>query len=122
VNDILQPTWDEVDQLLLQLPVRPGTQVSLDAGDDTWLVIEYVGDLGYFVCGGLARERDYFNLIDRGLGDAIVEGDLAHERHVFPRHALVGRDTMLRAAKTFYESGQWDPGCEWVPERDAFYD
>jgi hypothetical protein len=122
VNDCLQPTWEEAERLLLRLPEEPGTQMSLEAADDTWLIVEYVGDIGYFVCSSLATERDYFNLIDSRLGDAITEGDLAHERHAFPRYALVGQEVMLRAAKAFFERGERDPSCEWVPERDAFYD
>jgi hypothetical protein len=122
VNDCLQPTWDETERLLVRLSEKPGTQVSLEAADGTWLIVEYVADIGYFVCGSLATERDYFNLIDSRLGDTITEGDLAHERHTFPRYALVGRETMLRATRTFFERGQRDAGCEWVPEREAFYE
>jgi hypothetical protein len=29
---------------------------------------------------------------------------------------------MLRAVKTFFERVERDSGCEWVPERDAFYE
>jgi hypothetical protein len=66
-------------------------------------------------------DREYFNLIESGLGDEITEAYLAHELYSFPRYALVGQETLLRAARTFYETGQRDPNCEWVPERDAFY-
>src|SRR6516164_1768005 len=108
VNDCLQPTWDETARLLMQLPEKPGTQVSLEVVDDTWLIAECVSDLGYFVCVSIANERDYFNLIDSRLGDAITDGELALERHTFPRFALVGQETMLQAAKTFFESGARD--------------
>jgi hypothetical protein len=122
VNDSLQPTWGETEQLLLQLVGKPGTQVSLEVGDDHWLIVEYVEDFGYFVCGSVPAERDYFNLIDSRLGDEITEGFLAHERHSFPRHTLVGQETMLRAARTFFRSGERDPTCEWVSEPDALYE
>jgi hypothetical protein len=65
-------------------------------------------------------ERDCFNLIDTQIGDTITEGDLALEPDTFPRYTLVRQKTMLRAAKTFFERGQRDPGCEWVPARDTF--
>ncbi len=122
VNDCLQPTWDDTKRLLLQLPDQHGTQVSLEAGDDHWLIVEHVGEFGYFVCGNFPTERDYFNLIDSQLGDAISEGYLAFERNTFPRHALVGQETMLGAARTFFESGERDQRCDWVPERDAVYE
>jgi hypothetical protein len=96
--------------------------VSLEVGDNHWLIAEHVGDFGYFVCGIVPTARDYFNLIDSRLGDAITEGSLALERNTFPRYALVGQQTMLRAAKTFFESGERDQSCEWVPEREAFYE
>ena len=122
VNDCFQPTWDDTERMLLQLAEKQGTQVSLEAGDDHWLIVEHVGDFGYFVCGSLPTERDYLNLIDSQLGDAIAVGYLAYERSTFPRYALVRQDTMLRAAKTFFESGERDQRCEWVPEKDAFYE
>lgn len=122
VNDNLQPTWNNTERLLLQLPDKHGTQVSLEVGDDHWLIVEHVGDFGYFVCGSVPTERDYFNLIDRQLGDAITAGCLALEHNTFPRYALVAQETMLRAAKTFFESGERDQRCEWVPEKDAFYE
>jgi hypothetical protein len=50
----------------------------------------------------------------------VTEGDLALEPDTFRRYTLVRQETMLRAAKTFFERGQRDPGCAWVPERDAF--
>jgi len=122
VNDHLLPTWDDAERLLLQLPENHGTQVSLEAGDDHWLIVEHVGDFGYIVCGSVPTERDCFNLIDIQIGDTIPEGDLALEPDTFPRDTLVRQKTMLRAAKTFFERGQRDPGCEWVPARDAFYE
>jgi hypothetical protein len=121
VNDCPHPSWDATQRLLLRLPDMHGTQVSLEAGDDHWLIVEHVGDFGYFVCGSLPTDCDYFNLIDSRLGDAISEGDLALERTTFPRYALVGQEIMLRAARTFFESGERDQRCEWVPESDAFY-
>jgi hypothetical protein len=121
VNDCLQPTWDDTEWLLLRLPDSLGTQVSLEVGDDHWLIVEHVGNVGYFVCGSVPTEHDYFNLIDSRLGDTITEGDLALERTTFPRYALVGQEIMLLAAKTFFESGERNQGCEWVPEKDAFY-
>ena len=121
VNDCFEPTWEDAERLLLQLSDKHGTQVSLEVGDDHWLIVEHVEDFGYFVCGSVPTERDYFNLIDSRLGDGITEGSLVLERNTFPRYALVGQETMLRAAKTFFESGERDHHCEWVPEKDAFY-
>jgi hypothetical protein len=121
VNDCILPTWDETQRLLIQLRDKPGTQVSLEVADDTWFVFEYVEDFGYYMSGCGPSDRDYFNLIDSRLGDEITQGYLAHELNSFPRYALVGQETLLRAAKTFFESGDRDPSCEWVPERDASY-
>jgi len=86
VNDSLQPTWEDTERRSLQLPERHGTQVSLEVGADHWLIVEHVGDFGYFVCGSIPTERDYFNLIEAQLGDDITEGDPAFEPHSFPRH------------------------------------
>jgi hypothetical protein len=78
--------------------------------------------IGYIVCGSVPTERDCFNLIGTQIGDTITEGDLALEPDTFVRYTLVRQKPMLRAAKTFFERGQRDPGCEWVPARDAFYE
>jgi len=104
------------------LPGNLGTQVSLEVGDDHWLIIEHVGDVGYFVCSSLPTDRNCFNLIDPGLGDAITEGWLALERYTFPRYALVGQEMMLKAARTFFETGVRDLNGEWVSGKDAFYE
>ena len=48
VNDSLQPTWEDAKRLLLRCREALGTQVSLDVGDDHWLIVEHVGDFGYF--------------------------------------------------------------------------
>jgi hypothetical protein len=71
--------------------------------------------------GCAPSDRDYFNLIESRLGDEITQGDLANELNSFPRYALVSEETLLRAAKAFYETGQRDPNCEWVREKDANY-
>jgi hypothetical protein len=107
---------------LLRLQDEPGTQVSLEVDDDTFFVVEYVEGFGYYMSGCVWSDRGCFNLIESRLGDEITEGYLAHELNSFPRYALVSQETLLRAARTFYETGQRDPGCEWVPERDAIYD
>jgi hypothetical protein len=122
VNDCFHPTWQETQRWLLELQANPATQVSLQVGDDVFFVIEYVQGGGYFMTGCGPSDRDYVNLVDRTLGDEITPGTLCHETYLFPRYALVGPDTLLRAARTFFETGERDPTCEWVPERDAFYE
>jgi Immunity protein Imm1 len=122
VNDCFHPTWEETQPLLLGLRDRPATQVSLEVDDEVFFVIEYVQGAGYFMSGCGPSDREYFNLVESSLGDEVTPGALAHENRSFPRYALVGAETLLRAARTFFETGQRDPTCEWVPERDAFYD
>ena len=41
VNDTFEPTWEDAERLLLQLPDKHGTQVCLEVGDDHWLIVEY---------------------------------------------------------------------------------
>ena len=103
VNDCLLPTWGDAERRLLQLRENRGTQVSLEAGDGHWLIVEHVGDFGYIVCGSVPTERDCFNLIDTQIVDTITEGDLPLEPPTLPRYTLVRQKTMLRAAKTFFE-------------------
>ncbi|MBP3956074.1 hypothetical protein J8F10_12350 [Gemmata sp. G18] len=122
VNNNLQPSWAETERLLLELQHRPATQVSLEADSNAFFVIEYVQGLGYYMSGCAPSDRDYFNLIESRLGDEAVEGRLVHEQYFFARYALVSQDVVLRAAKRFFEHGDRDPGCEWVPERDVTYD
>ena len=121
VNDCFQPTWEETHRLLLQLQDKPATQVSLEVDDDICFVVEFVEGFGYYMIGCGTSDRDYFNLIESRLGDDITEARLAHELMSFPRYTLVSEDILLRATKTFFESGVRDPSCEWVLERDAHY-
>jgi hypothetical protein len=121
VDDCVEPTWEETQLLLLALPDRPSTQVILAVDNDTWFVVEYVQGAGYFMTGCGPTDREYFNLVDLGLGDGITPGVLAHEDNLFPRYALVGPDLLLRAVRTFFETGQRDPTCDWLPETAAYY-
>jgi hypothetical protein len=93
----------------------------LEVDDEAFFVVEHVEGCGYYMSGCGPSDREYFNLIESRLGDEITEGRLAHELVSFPRYALVSQERLLRAAKTFFESGDRDPTCEWVPERDAMY-
>jgi hypothetical protein len=121
VNDCFNPTWDLTQRLLIELQSRPGTQVSLHVDDDTCLIIEFVEGFGYYAIGSWPSDRDYFNLIESRLGDEITEGHLAHELICVPRHTLVSQATLIRAAKTFYDTGERESTCEWVTENEAHY-
>lgn len=42
VNDCFHASWDDTRRLLVGLSDEQGTQVSLDAGEGHWLIVEYV--------------------------------------------------------------------------------
>jgi hypothetical protein len=44
VNDCFEPRWEDAERLLLALPNNHGTQLSVEAGDDPWLIVEHDGD------------------------------------------------------------------------------
>jgi hypothetical protein len=93
----------------------------VDAGQDAWLIVLRNAELGFLVTGCGIGEREYFTLIDRALGDDPVTAFDGGNTNDHPRHAFVSESLMLRAVAAFYETGQRDEGCEWVPDRDAMY-
>jgi hypothetical protein len=114
------PTWDAVRSRLVGL--TDGRSVSLDVDDDSFLIVLFVADLGYLVNGCAPGERDYFALVERGLGDDIVTAFDGGDTRTFPRHAFVSPALMLRVAERYYRTGERDPDCEWVDDRNATYD
>lgn len=113
------PTWERVRACLLDL--RDGGSASVDAGDDTWLIVLHIAELGYLVTGCGEGERDYFTLIERSLGDDPVTAFDGGNTNEYPRYSFVSKPVMLGALATFYATGQRDREYEWVPEEDAVY-
>jgi len=113
------PTWEVVKTRLLGM--QDGGFLTLAVDDDTWLIVLYIADLGYHVAGCAEGDRDYYNLIERSLGDDPVTAFDGGNTNEYPRFAFVSEQVLLKAAETFYLTGKRDDGCEWVLERDAIY-
>lgn len=118
-NNEPAPSWDEARSRLLAL--RDGEFFSLGVDGSTWLVILYIAELGYLVSGQGVGDRDYFTLIERGLGDEPVTAFDGGNLNEYPRHTFVSAPTLFKAARTYYSSGVRDSECEWVPAEDAVY-
>jgi hypothetical protein len=113
-------SWEVAKNRLSGL--KDGESVTLDAGPDAFLIVLVIADLGYYVTGCGVREKDYFTLVERSLGDDPVTAFNGGDTNVYPRHTFVTQTLMLRAAQAYHQNGQRDPACEWVPEEDAVYD
>jgi hypothetical protein len=112
--------WDVARLHLVGL--KDSETVTLTAGQGAWLIVLFIADLGYLVTGSGKREKDYFTLIERSLGDDPVSAFDGGNMNEYPRHTFVSQPLMLKAAEVYYRTGQRDPNCEWVPAEDAVYD
>ena len=119
-DDQESPTWEVVRDRLLSMQDETG--VTLEVDDETALIVYFFTSLGYFVSGCAVGDRDYFNLIERSLGDDPVTAFLGGDTNECPRHAFVSPSLLLKAVETYYLTGQRDSDCEWVPAEDAIYD
>jgi hypothetical protein len=99
-----------------------GKSVTVDGNDDTWLIVMFFAERGYLVVGHASNDKEYFNLIDRRLGDDIVTAFDGGDTRQFPRYVFIGEPLLLKAVETFFWSGRRDETCEWVNDREATYD
>lgn len=113
------PAWEVAEDRLLGL--QDEEAISFHVDDDTWLIVLHAAGLGYRVTGCGIGERDYFTLIDRRLGDEPVTAFDGGNTNEYPRYSFVSEPLLLTALKTYYDTGQRDSDCEWVPERDSIY-
>jgi hypothetical protein len=113
-------TWEEVQSRLLGL--RDGESISLDADDESWLIVLRISEFGYLVTGCGIGERDYFTLIERSLGDEPVSAFDGGDTRIFVRYAFVSESVLLRVARTYFQTGERDRGYEWVLDGDAIYE
>lgn len=113
------PAWEVAKDRLLAM--KDGNFLSFNVDDDTWLIVLHIAGLGYLVSGSGVGERDYYNLIERQLGDEPVTAFNGGNTNEYPRYSFVSEPLLLKALNTYYHTGQRDHELEWVPEEDAVY-
>jgi hypothetical protein len=120
IDNEAAPPWEVARARLLSMQHEDGLCMDVDC--DTWLIIYFFSGLGYFVTVCALGDRDYFNLIDRSLGDEPVTVFLGGDTNTCPRYAFVSAELVLKAGETFYRTAERDLECEWVPDKDAIYE
>ena len=116
-QDIPYPGWKTVERYLLNPQSWPSDELSLHAGDEeTWLIVIHVAQTGFVVYGLGLHDKDYYFLSDPDLDEEMMEYHYAGEPAWLPRFAFVNEALMLRAMRSFYETGKRDETFYWWRE------
>ncbi len=113
----LNPSWELVEDAIRDLNGRERNDLYLcpTASDpETYLCVG--GGGGRYVVTGSARSESFPTVVsgpgDDGGQELLVVGGQAG---YYPRHWVVDLETALRAARSFYESGEFaGGGAQWV--------
>ena len=100
-------SWEAARHCLLGL--RDGDALSLYVGDDAWLIVLFIAELGYLVTGCADGEKVYYNVIERSLGDDPVTAFDGGDTHDYPRYAFVSEPLMLKVTESYFQSGPTRP-------------
>jgi hypothetical protein len=116
-TDVPNPTWEQIDSAIRALDGRRRNDLYLHPDADnpeTYLAVGG-GDERYIVSGSIDNER-FRTVVMEPLEDAqherLVVGGQAGD---FPRNWILDVETALRAARSFFESGDFGGGeLTWI--------
>jgi hypothetical protein len=110
----LNPDWDTVKNTLLSLKNNPECQISFHSGgEDSWLIICYKEQYGFYVTGAGIDDVDYSVLYEASQTDEIIAFWDGQEWIGQPRFVFILESTMLQALETFYQTGHRDQTLSW---------
>jgi hypothetical protein len=117
-REILDPTWEVVEQAIHALDQRQRTQLVLDRQDGSHMLIGGGGGR-YNVCVTKPRgeDEDYLTLVDdtappNGHENLVTGGQLGR----FPARTVVALDYAITAAKAFFRDGSLAGDLSWLSE------
>jgi hypothetical protein len=118
-EDVANPDWYTVKQVLLSLKTNPYDQISLHSGsEDSWLITSYKEQYGFYVMGVGLDELDYSVLYEPDKTDEIIAFWDGQNCMGQPRFVFVDENVMLKALEVFYRTGQRDQSLNWWLEHE----
>ena len=117
----IDPSWDSVRTALALLPSKgPDQGLSLEIGDNSWIIIYYVPDYGFLITIAAVGERDYFTLVNSLLGSECKKVWCAGEYMLRQRFVFVDKNRAEQSLKHYYETGFRDQTLEWMRDDDCW--
>jgi hypothetical protein len=110
--DCHDPTWEQIEACIRRLDGERFTEVSLNDGDMSGIMITGGFD-GRLMCERLHPDRNWL-LIDPDKSDRVQVEILVNGPKDFPEQYIVDPDTVIRATKTFFETGERDERFTWI--------
>ena len=108
-----------IEEVISRMDQRRHTETALE-GRDWWLALIGGGSGAYIVSIENRMTGVRFELVDpRQSQDQVVEVVAGGQRGHLSARDVVGREAAVRAARHFAETGEPDPGLDWVEERGA---
>lgn len=111
-EEIYSPTIKDLECFVDALDASVRTLVSLYGPDDSSLSIG--GGSGRYIVFFSATDGSFWNLVaDSDWGDELIRLNVGGQEGEFVAKQVVGKDEMLRAARTFFCTGRLDPRALW---------
>lgn len=113
---VKNPTFEEVKTKVERLDAKKWTMVILSGGGEAFLTIG--GGNGRYVVILTRRSEEFWNLIGlddpQGGGDVLI--NIGGQEGDFPKRQVIALRTTLKAAESFFWSGEMDSTLVWEQE------
>lgn len=121
-EEISQPSWPQVERSIRRLDESQYTEASFSRDDGSYISV--AGGNGRFLVyigSAPADEEAYYTLADPEKPEKAMEQLVTGgQRSKLPARTVVGLETALRAARTFFDTGMRDPDLSWIDERAEY--
>lgn len=119
----LHPEWATVESHVRALASGQTKSLSLglsETGSDTYFIACFVKPSGIYVSARGQADLDDFQLFDPNEPDELVNCVMGGRAgSVVGRGSIVDQESVMRAARTYFETGVREPTLNWRPSLEA---
>jgi hypothetical protein len=114
---ITDPEWERVGKAIKELNGKEHTVICLEGEKQTHMTIG--GGPDVFVLYATGDHETFFTAVDPGKRGETVEISVGQQTNKYPAELLVAKEVVLKAAKTFAETGKLEPSVPWRTTEEA---
>lgn len=112
--ELCDPTWEQLEELILSLNGQNKTLVTFDNEDEEWYMAVGGGPSQYILYLSFEDEERIVELVDPTQPeDSYVKLTVGGQWGEYPQNTCVSQEKVLMAAKTFYETQTPDERLSW---------
>ena len=112
----MEPTWQQVTDAIDRLGEEGSSMLLLAGEEDVPHLCIGGGEDGQYILYVTHADGKFYSAVDPKGGDEPVQVRTGGEVREFPARLCVGEATVLRAARTFFETGELDKTVAWSDE------